>query len=156
MDEAPGPADVPKAKRSSFRQSFTRTFSLTRDKPRDKDRRDSLTGEKNRKYIDNNEAIGVKDAPRTKSKSTSALVDIRSWDERRGRKPDIYGSYDSSGEENRSPPSPNAKQIPALLPKQPQPEIPEHRKFTTPVGLFGLGQRKGSADQPKAKRVQRQ
>lgn len=138
----------PKPKRSSFRDSFTRTFSLTRKQG--KARRESLD-DRNQSgseslYIDNNEAIGASNISRPKSKSASALVDIQPWNERRGHKSDIY--LDSTEELRSNSPTP----IPALLPKQPEPNVPWHRQFTTPK--FGFDHKANEALSPlKPKKV---
>jgi hypothetical protein len=152
VEDIPQHQPEPKPKKSSFRDSFTRTFSFSN---KGKTRHESLGEEKAHRpgslYIDNNEAIGVSNISRPKSKSASVLVDIQPWNERKGyNKYDIY--EDSPEEAPRSAPnSPTPKSVPALLPKQPEPNVPKHRIFTTPIGLFGLGQK--SSESPKSKTV---
>jgi len=82
--------------------------------------------------------ISSKSAP--KSKSTSVLVDIQPWEERRGGSNNRLNVFeDSDSEDEKGNRRSSAKGIPvALKPKSPEPTIPKHRIFTTPRTFFGF------------------
>lgn len=156
IEDTPRYPTEPKSKpKSSLRDSFTRTFSFTKSKGSSMERRDSLGDRLERRpdslYIDNNEALGATNISRPKSKSASVLVDIQPWNDRRGYKSEIHDIYDSQDESPHSPGSPRS--VPALQPKQPDPTIPKHRIFTTPIGLFGFGHKSNDETTQKPKKV---
>ncbi|OXA57263.1 Ubiquitin carboxyl-terminal hydrolase CYLD [Folsomia candida] len=155
IEDTPRYPTEPKSKpKSSLRDSFTRTFSFTKSKGSSMERRDSLGDRLERRpdslYIDNNEALGATNISRPKSKSASVLVDIQPWNDRRGYKSEIHDIYDSQDESPHSPGSPRS--VPALQPKQPDPTIPKHRIFTTPIGLFGFGHKSNDETTQKPKK----
>lgn len=158
VDDSPVHQPEPRVKpRTSFRESFNRTFSLTRSKSSSiEKRRGSGGGEPSRpmslNYIDNNEAIGASNISRPKSKSASVLVDIQPWTERRGHRSNIHDIYDSPDESPANSPG-SPVPVPALQPKQPDPTIPKHRIFTTPIGMFAFRQKSSSDPNKKPKKV---
>lgn len=160
-------AKVAKPKKSSLKDSFTRTFSFTKNKRKGsmdiyEKLEDSSEGKNELTrpaslYIDNNEAIGATRITRPKSKSTSVLVDIQPWVERRGLSTDYLDVYNSPTDD--TPPGDHqdgkfivtSKPTPALFPKKPEPVVPDHRKFTTPR-IFKWSQKSNNeAPQPPPK-----